>query len=168
MAGNNAKGSHGVIKNTKQIQDIAKEHKGKKDAPIIKQLTIFAIILFISGFLSSLFPKSFPVPAAVIGTILLYLGLTFKIIKIESVRKFAYFMISLIGFLFVPAGISLAANLKIMKAEGVQLVCVIIIATIVLLVLVCYTAKIIISIHEKISGVSEEEFEKSIIDADKE
>lgn len=148
-------------------QTESKGRQAKKDAPVVEQLAIFAIILFISDLISSLFPKSFPVPAAVIGTVLLYLALTFKLIQPEAVHKVAYFLIGLIGFLFVPAGISLAANLKIMQQEGVQLVCVIVIATIVLLVLVCYTAKIIISIHEKISGVSEEEFEKSITDKDK-
>lgn len=139
----------------------------KKPAPIIMQMSIFAIILFISGIISSFFPKSFCVPAAVIGTILLYLALTFKIVKLEWVEQFANFLIGLIGFLFVPAGISLAARLDIMKHEGVQDVIVILLATIVLLVVTAYTARFIIRIHEKLVGKKKGELESEIEGKDK-
>lgn len=43
--------------------------------------------------------------------------------------------------MFVPSGISLAANLKIMETQGVQLVIVIIASTIILLVVVAYTTR---------------------------
>lgn len=52
--------------------------KSKKSAPILVQLTIFASILIVSSVLSSFFPKAFSVPAAVIGTILLYWAADFE------------------------------------------------------------------------------------------
>ncbi|QMU09192.1 CidA/LrgA family protein [Levilactobacillus suantsaii] len=100
---------------------------------------IFAAVLFVSSLISPLFPASFPVPTPVIGLILLYLLLATHIVKLHNVEKFGDFMISLIAFLFVPSGIQLAANLDILRTEGVQIVLVTLIATIILLVVVAYT-----------------------------
>ena len=92
-----------------------------KSAPILVQMFIYAAILFVAQIISDLMPKSFPVPTPVIGLVLLYVLLTFHVIKVEWVDSFGSALISLIGFMFVPSGISLAANLKIMQTQGLQL-----------------------------------------------
>ncbi|MCH4124060.1 MAG: CidA/LrgA family protein [Levilactobacillus sp.] len=113
--------------------------KEEQASPILIQMGIFAAILFVSSLISPLFPATFPVPTPVIGLVILYILLATHIVKLRNVEKFGDFMISLIAFLFVPSGIQLAASLDILKAQGVQLVVVILIATIVLLVVVAYT-----------------------------
>lgn len=122
----------------------------KKDAPILIQMGIFAAVLFVSSLISPLFPANFPVPVPVVGLILLYLLLTFHIVKVEWVDKFASFMISLIAFLFVPSGIQLTASLDIMKAQGVKIIIAIIISTVVLLVVVAYTTSLFIWIRKSL------------------
>lgn len=112
----------------------------EKPAPILVQMSIFAVILFVSSLISPLFPASLPVPTPVIGIVILYTLLATHILKLRHVEKFADFMISLIAFLFVPAGVQLAANLDILKTQGIQITIVVLIATIVMLVLVSYTA----------------------------
>ncbi len=121
-----------------------------KEAPILIQMGIFAAVLFVSSLISPLFPATFPVPTPVIGLVLLYLLLTFHIIKVEWVEKFADFMISLIAFLFVPSGIQLTASLDIMKAQGLQLIIAIIISTVILLVVVAYTTSFFIMLRKKV------------------
>ena len=73
-----------------------------KDAPILIQMGIFAAVLFVSSLISAwlvaVAPK-FPVPTPVLGLIILYLLLTFHIVKVEWVDKFATFMIGMIAFL---------------------------------------------------------------------
>ncbi|KRM96965.1 effector of murein hydrolase LrgA [Liquorilactobacillus aquaticus DSM 21051] len=123
--------------------------KKTQPAPLLAQMGIYASILFISNIISSLAPASFPVPAPVVGMILLYSLLSLHIIKVEWVDSFGAILISLIGFLFVPSGISLAANLGIMKAEGLQIVTVIIISTIILLLVTAYTARFFIWLKKK-------------------
>lgn len=108
--------------------------------PILGQMSIFAAILFVASLISPLFPASLPVPTPVIGIVILYILLATHILKLRNVEKFADFMISLIAFLFVPAGVQLAASLDILKAQGLQITAVVLIATIVMLVLVSYTA----------------------------
>ncbi|WP_010078027.1 CidA/LrgA family protein [Liquorilactobacillus mali] len=121
----------------------------KNGAPILLQMGIYSAILFVSNIISSLFPASTPVPTPVIGLIILYSLLTFKIIKIEWVESLGAFLISIIGFLFVPSGISLAANLDIMKTAGVQLVLVVFFSTIILLVVTAYTTRFFIFLHTR-------------------
>ena len=82
-----------------------------KSAPLFVQFGIHTAILFVANGISSFFPASLPVPAPVIGLILLYLLLSCHIVKLEWVDSFGSFLISIIGFLFVPSGISLAASL---------------------------------------------------------
>lgn len=112
-----------------------------KSAPILVQMFIYAAILFVAQVISDLMPKSFPVPTPVIGLVLLYFLLTVHVIKVEWVDSFGGALISLIGFMFVPSGISLAANLKIMQEQGIQLIIVVIASTIILLVVTAYTTK---------------------------
>ncbi|AWM75939.1 murein hydrolase regulator LrgA [Lactobacillus sp. ESL0261] len=120
--------------------DLMKKEK-TKSAPILVQMFIYAAILFVAQVISDLMPKSFPVPTPVIGLVLLYFLLTFHVIKVEWVDSFGSALISLISFMFVPSGISLAANLKIMKEQGIQLIIVVIASTIILLVVTAYTTK---------------------------
>lgn len=119
--------------------------KDQKQAPILVQMAIFAGILFVSSIISSLLPKSLPVPTSVIGMILLYVLLATHVIKLEWVESFSSIMIGMIGFLFVPSGISLAGNLDIMAQEGVKLIFVIFVSTIVMLVVTAYVARAVLA-----------------------
>ncbi|WP_019793577.1 CidA/LrgA family protein [Streptococcus sobrinus] len=117
----------------------------KKSAPIFIQMSIYAGILLVSQLISDLLPKSLPIPSTVIGLILMYVLLCSHLIKLEWVDSLASLLISMIGFMFVPSGISLAANLNIMKAKGLQLVTVICLSTILMLIVVTYVTSIILS-----------------------
>lgn len=121
-----------------------KNNEKNNAAPFLVQVAIYATILFISSIISSFFPKSFPVPTPVVGLILLYLLLTFKVIKLEWVDNFASYMISIIGFLFVPSGISLAGSLDIMKVQGLQIVTIVVLSTIIMLVVTTYVTKYVL------------------------
>lgn len=129
-----------------------KKDKKPEASNIYVQMGIFAAILFVSQLISDLFPKSFVVPTPLIGMVLLYTLLACHIVKLHQVEKFGTFMIGLIAFLFVPSGIQLAAHLDIMRREGIQDVCVIIISTIILLVVIAYVGALVMSIHHKITG----------------
>ena len=129
-----------------------KKDKKPEASNIYVQMGIFAAILFVSQLISDLFPKSFVVPTPLIGMVLLYVLLACHIVKLHQVEKFGTFMIGLIAFLFVPSGIQLAAHLDIMRREGIQDVCVIIISTIIILVVIAYIGALVMSIHHKITG----------------
>lgn len=137
----------------KEKQAPAKEEK--KAAPILVQMGIFAAILFVSQLISDLFPASFVVPTPLIGMVLLYILLAAHIVKLEQVEKFGDFMISLIAFLFVPSGVQLAGSLGLMRKEGLQDICVIIISTIILLVVIAYVGNFFVKLHGRLSKKSD-------------
>lgn len=127
----------------------AKEEE-KKPSNILIQIAIFVSVLFVSNILAMFMPKSFPVPAPVWGLLILYFLLTTKIIKLHQVEKMSTFLISIIGFLFVPSGVQLYTHLEIIKSDGLMLILAIIISTVILLVVISYTAKFVIFISSKI------------------
>lgn len=124
--------------------------KTSNRAPILIQIGIYATILFISWLISEwgnkTFPK-FPLPTPVVGLVLMYLALTVHIIKVEWVEDLGAFLISIIGFLFVPSGIQLAGTLNILENEGWKLILVIIISTVILLVSVAYCTRFFIRLR---------------------
>lgn len=56
-------------------------------------------------------------PGSVIGMLVLTLFLKLKIIRLEWVKDLSDFLISNMGFFFVPAGVGLMLCLDIIKAE---------------------------------------------------
>lgn len=123
-------------------------------APMLTQFLIFSILLIISSVISSgialIFPN-FPVPTPLIALVLLFCCLTTGVIKLEQVEGLSKNLLSIIGLLFVPSGISLANSLNLLQEEGIKIVVVVILATIVLLLSVAYSSRLIGKIENKIS-----------------
>ena len=71
--------------------------------------------------------------ASVIGMVLLFIGLCTKVVKLEQVEGLGNSLSTVITFLFVPSGISLVNSLGIMQQFGVQIIFVILVATLALL-----------------------------------
>ena len=91
----------------------------------------FAIIMLIANGLAFISP--IPMPASVIGMVLLFIGLCTKVVKLEQVEGLGNSLSTVITFLFVPSGISLVNSLGIMQQFGVQIIFVILVATLALL-----------------------------------
>lgn len=114
----------------------------KKVYGFLYQAFIFSVIMLVSNFISSKLP--FPMPASVVGLILLFTLLSLKIVKLEQVETLGTSLTSLISFLFVPSGISVINSLGIMEKSGVQIVLVIVIATITLLAITGLFAQLLV------------------------
>ena len=69
----------------------------------------FAIIMLIANGLAFISP--IPMPASVIGMVLLFIGLCTKVVKLEQVEGLGNSLSTVITFLFVPSGISLVNSL---------------------------------------------------------
>ncbi|MEC1627346.1 antiholin-like murein hydrolase modulator LrgA [Bacillus mojavensis] len=103
----------------------------KKVYGFLTQAFIFAVIMMVSNMIAAFVP--IPIPASVVGLVLLFLLLCLKVIKLEQVEALGTSLTSLIGFLFVPSGISVMNSLGVMQQYGLQIVLVILLATIILL-----------------------------------
>ncbi|MDG0766502.1 antiholin-like murein hydrolase modulator LrgA [Bacillus halotolerans] len=103
----------------------------KKVYGFLTQAFIFAVIMLVSNMIAAFVP--IPIPASVVGLVLLFLLLCLKVIKLDQVETLGASLTSLIGFLFVPSGISVMNSLGVMQQYGLQIVLVILLATIILL-----------------------------------
>lgn len=125
----------------------------KKPASLLTQFLIFSFILLIANILSigiSVILPEFPVPTPLIGLVLLFIALVSGLVKLEQVESLSTDLIGLIGLLFVPSGISLISSLTLFKQEGIKIIVVVIISTVVLLLSVAYTSQLVAKISDKI------------------
>ncbi|MDR7909618.1 antiholin-like murein hydrolase modulator LrgA [Bacillus velezensis] len=119
----------------------------KKVYGFLTQAFIFAVIMLISNGIAAIVP--IPIPASVVGLVLLFVLLCLKVIKLEQVETLGTSLTSLIGFLFVPSGISVMNSLGVMQHYGVQIALVILLATIILLGATGLFSQLILSVSQK-------------------
>lgn len=74
-----------------------------------------------------------PLPSSIIGMLLLTLLLKLKVIRLEWVRSISDFLVSNIGFFFVPPGVAIMLYFDIIKAQFVPIVVASIISTVLVL-----------------------------------
>ncbi len=78
----------------------------------LSQAAIIIVICFVGEILNALIPLT--IPAGVYGMLILLLLLELKIVKIEKISKVAEFLISIMGVMFIPAGVGIMNNYKTM------------------------------------------------------
>jgi holin-like protein len=93
-------------------------------------------IIFALYFLGLIIQKLFklPIPGNVIGMILLFLGLSSKIIKLHMIENVSDFLLDHLAFFFIPAGVQLITSLDILKGSIFGIFMVSLISTILVLI----------------------------------
>lgn len=107
----------------------------------LKQLMIILMAYFLGVILQSVF--NLPIPGTVIGLIILFLGLSFGIVKMEMIEDICDVLISHMSFLFVPAGVGLITSLDILKSNVISFSVIILISTVVVWVVTAYVVKML-------------------------
>ena len=79
------------------------------------------------------------IPSSIIGMLLLAAFLQMKVIKEEWVKGMSDFLISNMGFFFVPPGVALMLYLDIIKAEFVPIAVATVVSTILVLIVTGWT-----------------------------
>ncbi|EKU48128.1 antiholin-like murein hydrolase modulator LrgA [Staphylococcus massiliensis] len=115
--------------------------KGKevKVYSFLHQALVIALVLFVSKIIESFMP--IPMPASVIGLVLLFILLCTGIVKLGEVESVGTALTNNIGFLFVPAGISVVNSLGVLSRSPFLIILLIIISTILLLICTGYVSQ---------------------------
>jgi len=79
------------------------------------------------------------IPSSIIGMLLLATLLQMRVIKEEWVKGMSDFLISNMGFFFVPPGVALMLYLDIIKAEFVPIAVATVVSTILVLIVTGWT-----------------------------
>ena len=74
-----------------------------------------------------------PLPSSIIGMIMLALLLKLKVIRLEWVRSISDFLVSNIGFFFVPPGVAIMLYFDIIKAQFLPIVVASVVSTVLVL-----------------------------------
>ena len=82
---------------------------------IIKQTGIIFTICWLSIIIQQILPL--PIPASVIGLILLFFCLLSRLLKVEHIQEKSDFLLSNMAFFFIPAGVGMMNYFDILKNE---------------------------------------------------
>lgn len=80
-----------------------------------------------------------PIPSSIVGMLLLTALLKMKVIRLEWVKGMADFLISNMGFFFVPPGVALMLYLDIIRAELMPIVLATVVSTMLVLIITGWT-----------------------------
>lgn len=107
---------------------------------ILKQLSIILVIWSLGEYMSYFIKDMLSIPESIIGMILLFLALQFKIIRLNQIEEVSNFFLDNIAFFFVPAGVSLINSLEIIKDNLFLFLVVIFVSTFI----VMYTTSLVV------------------------
>ncbi|MCD8915610.1 antiholin-like murein hydrolase modulator LrgA [Staphylococcus simulans] len=116
--------------------------KAQKTYSFLHQVLVISVILLISKIIESFIP--IPMPASVIGLVLMFIALSTGIIKLGEVESVGTALTNNISFLFVPAGISVINSLGILSQSPILIILLIIISTILLLLCTGFVSQILV------------------------
>lgn len=120
----------------------------------LRQLFIILSISFAGELLNRFVPL--PIPASIYGMIIMLLLLRTKILKLESVRHTAKYIIEIMPCMFIPAGVGLMTKWSTLKSFLVPITVVFTVTTIIVMAVTGRIAQTIMLREEKNSGESEE------------
>ena len=110
------------------------------------QVSVISIVLLVSKMIESFMP--IPMPASVIGLVLLFICLCTGIIKLGQVEKVGTALTDNIGLLFVPAGISVIKSLGLLAAHPILILGLIFISTLLLLLCTGFFSQMIVKMTD--------------------
>lgn len=112
---------------------------------IFNQLGIILSIWTVGELISSLFSSIITIPGTIMGMIILFLLLQFKILKEDAIKDVTDFLLNNMAIFFVPAGVSLIQSLGLIKENVVVLILSATIATLVIMLVTGKTVDIMIN-----------------------
>lgn len=111
------------------------------------QLGIILIFSLIGEFLHALLPL--PIPTSIYGLVLLLAALQFKVIKLEQIKETGLFLVNIMPFLFISAGVGLMNSFDLLKPILIPIILITISSTIIVMVATGKTADFIIGRKSK-------------------
>lgn len=96
---------------------------------IFNQLALILGVWAIGEYISSFIQNIVVIPGSIIGMVLLFILLQFKVIKLEKVNEISDFFLDNMAIFFIPAGVSLINSLNLIIDNIFVLIVSIVIST---------------------------------------
>lgn len=117
----------------------------------LKQLSLILIIWALGEYISTIIANVIALPGSIVGMIILFALMFFKVIKVEQIQEISNFFLDNIAFFFIPLGVALLDNVGVLKEYWIQLLIVIILSTVIVLVVTSLV------VHFMMKGLSKSE-----------
>lgn len=114
---------------------------------IIYQVGIIFTLCWASEIIEGLLPFSFP--ASVIGMILLFILLAFRVLKVEHIREKSDFLLSNMAFFFIPAGVSIINYFDVLKGNVGKLLLICFLTTILTFATTAWTIRGVLRLQNR-------------------
>ena len=114
---------------------------------IIYQIVIIFTLCWASEIIEGLLPFSFP--ASVIGMILLFILLAFRVLKVEHIREKSDFLLSNMAFFFIPAGVSIINYFDVLKGNVGKLLLICFLTTILTFATTAWTIRGVLRLQNR-------------------
>lgn len=108
---------------------------------ILKEFTIIVGILFLSHIIHKV--TNMPIPATVLGMILLLIFLLTGLVKLEQIETVSDFFLDNLTFLFVPGGVGLILSLDLLKDQWLPTLFILLFTTGLVMVVTGLTVQLI-------------------------
>ncbi|AGK53428.1 holin-like protein [Bacillus sp. 1NLA3E] len=105
---------------------------------IIIQILFIHIFLFLGALIKNLI--TIPIPASMVGLILLLIALSLKIVKLEWVEKGGNWLLAELILFFIPSAVGIVNYDEIVSWQGVKTVLLIGLSTFIVIGVTAYTA----------------------------
>lgn len=113
----------------------------------IKQFAIILFIYYIGIILNKLFISV--IPATVLGMLILFILLNFKLIKINSIKEFSEFLLMNLAFFFIPPGITLIKSWSVLSNNLWKIIFIVLITTFITMIVTGKTVDFLIKKGDK-------------------
>jgi holin-like protein len=110
----------------------------KKLGVIVIQVLFLHVFLFLGIVLKHIIPS--PIPASMYGLLLLFLALAFHVVKLEWVEQGAGWLMAELLLFFVPSAVGIVNYQQIISLQGLEIVVLITISTMIVMGLTALTA----------------------------
>lgn len=114
---------------------------------IMMQIAIMFAICLVSQGIVELLP--FPFPASVMGMVILFLLLLFKVIKLEYIKEKTTFLLQNMAFFFIPSGVSIMENYDLLKGNVIKIFLIALITLILTFAATAYTVTFVIKLQNR-------------------
>lgn len=114
---------------------------------IIYQIGIIFALCWVSEIIEAFLPFAFP--ASVVGMILLFILLAFRVLKVEHIREKSDFLLSNMAFFFIPAGVSIINYFDVLKGNVGKLLLICFLTTILTFAATAWTIRGVLRLQNR-------------------
>lgn len=110
------------------------------------QFCVILIVCFIGEIFHALIPL--PIPASIYGLVIMFILLSFKVIKLEKIEKTADFLLQIMPIMFVPPAVGIITVWADLKNILIPFIIIVTLSTVLVMIFTGKTTEFIIK-HDR-------------------